>query len=90
MMVLLNEQLLEIRAVYPKADIVIVGDLNSRAKKFLDFIPYDGLDFVFGETDYPGDMFNLNRKFKHFQTYTKFSLALVDLCCDHDIHKLNG
>ena len=36
--------------------IVIAGDLNSRTKDFLDFIPYDDLDFVFGETDYPGDM----------------------------------
>ena len=35
-------------------------------------------------------MFNFNRKSKHLQTYNKFTLALVDLCCDHDIHKLNG
>ena len=66
--ILLNEKLLEIRSVYPKADIVIAGDLNSRTKDFLDFIPYDDLDFVFGETDYPGDMFNLNRNSKDSQT----------------------
>ena len=59
--ILLNEKLLEIRSVYPKADIVIAGDLNSRTKDFLDFIPYDDPDFVFGETDYLGDMFNLKR-----------------------------
>ena len=45
--ILLNEKLLEIRSVYPKADIVIAGDLNSRTKDFLDFIPYDDLDFGF-------------------------------------------
>ena len=32
--ILLNEKLLEIRSVYPKADIVIAGDLNSSDKRF--------------------------------------------------------
>ena len=90
--ILLNEKLLEItcRSVYPKADIVITGGLNSRTNDFLDFIPYDDLDFDFGETDYPGDMFSLNRNSKDSQTYNKFGLSLVDLCCEHDIHNLNG
>ena len=42
------------------------------------------------ETDYPGDMFNLNRNSKDSQTYNKFGLSLVDLCCEHDVHMLNG
>ena len=88
--ILLNEKLLKIRSVYPKADIVIAGGLNSRTNGFLDFIPYDDLDFVFGETDYPGDMFSLNRNSKDLQTYNKFGLSLVDLCCEHDIHMLKG
>ena len=48
------------------------------------------LILVFGETDYPGDMFNLNRNSKDSQTYNKFGLSLVDLCCEHDVHMLNG
>ena len=44
---LLNEKLLDIKAAYPNA-----GDLNARTKGFLDYIPYDDLDFDFGDTDY--------------------------------------
>ena len=88
--VLLNEKLLEIRSVYPNADMIVAGDLNARTKDFLDFIPNDDLDFVFGETDYPSDIFNLNRNTKDLQAYNKFGLSLVDLCCEHDIHMLNG
>ena len=32
---LLNEKLLEIKSVYPNADIIIAGDLNARTKDFL-------------------------------------------------------
>ena len=35
-------------------------------------------------------MFNLNRNSKDLQPYIKFGLSLVDLCCDYDIHMLNG
>ena len=87
---MLNEKRLEIRSVYPRADIVIAGGLNARTNDFLDLIPYDDLDFVFGETDYPGDMFNLNRNSNDSQAYNKFGLPLVDLCCEHDIHMLKG
>ena len=87
---LLNEKLLEIKSVYPNADIIIAGDLNARTKDFLDFIPYDDLDFVFGETDYPSDTFNVIRKSKDMDTYNKFGLSLIDLCCEHDVHMLNG
>ena len=35
-------------------------------------------------------VFNLNRNTKDLQAYNKFGLFLVDLCCEHDIHMLNG
>lgn len=87
---LLNEKLLDIKTLYPNAEIILAGDLNARTKDFLDYIPQDDLDFVFGDTDYPGDTFNLSRNSKDSQTYNKFGLSLIDLCCEHDIHILNG
>ena len=52
--VILNEKLTNIKSTYPNAEIILAGDLNARTKDFLDYIPYDDLDFIFGETDYPG------------------------------------
>ena len=56
---LLNEKLLDIKAAYPNAEIIVAGGLNTRTKDFLDYISYDDLDFVFGDTNYPTDTFNL-------------------------------
>lgn len=72
---LLNEKLVDIKVLYPNADIIIAGDLNARTKDFLDYIPHDDLDFVFGDTDYPGDTFNLRRNSKDLQTYNKFGMS---------------
>ena len=58
--------------LYPNAEIIIAGDLNSRTKDFPDFIPDDDLNFIFGETDYPSDHFNLNRKSKDCHTHNRF------------------
>ena len=88
--IILNEKLTSIRTVYPNAEIIIAGDLNARTKDLLDFIPQDDLDFIFGDTDYPGDTFNLDRNSKDTITYNNFGMSLIDLCCEHDIHMLNG
>ena len=88
--VILNEKLTNIKSSYPNAEIILAGDLNARTKDFLDYIPYDDLDFIFGETDYPGDTLSLDRNSKDANTYNKFGLSLIDLCCEHDIHMLNG
>ena len=57
--ILLNEKIFDIKSLYPNAEILTAGDLNSRTKDFQDFIPEDDTDFIFGETDYPSDKFNL-------------------------------
>ena len=62
--VILNEKLANIKSVYPDAEIILAGDLNARTKDFLDYIPHDDIDFMFGNTDYPGDTFNLDRNSK--------------------------
>ena len=87
---ILNEKIFDIKSNYPNADIIIAGDLNSRIKDFQDFIPEDELDFVFGETDYPSDSFQLKRKSKDCDVYNRFGLSLIDLCCEYDVHILNG
>ena len=35
-------------------------------------------------------MLNLIRNSKGSQSYNKFGLSIVDFCCKHDIHMLNG
>ena len=57
--VILNEKLANIKSVYPDAEIILAGDLNARTKDFLDYIPHDDIDFIFDDTNYPGDTFNL-------------------------------
>ena len=54
-----------------------------------DFIPYDDLEFVFGVTDYPTDPFDIQRQSKD-ETYNRFGISLLDLCCTYNIHVLNG
>ena len=88
--VILNEKLTRIKSDYSNVDIILAGDLNARTQDFLDFIPQDDLDYIFGDTDYPGDTFDLDRKSKDTDTYNNFGLSLIDLCCEHDIHMLNG
>ena len=87
---LLNEKIFDIKSLYPNAEIIIAGDLNSRTKDFQDFIPDDDTEFIFGETDYPGDTFNLLRRSKDCHTYDRFGLSLIELCCENDVHMLNG
>ena len=87
---LLNEKIFDIKSLYPNAEIIIAGDLNSRTKDFQDFIPDDDTEFIFGETDYPGDTFNLLRRSQDCHTYNRFGLSLIELCCEYDTHMLNG
>lgn len=51
--VLLNEKISEIISQYPTAELLVAGELNARIASFQGFIPFDVLDFIFGETDYP-------------------------------------
>ena len=87
--VLLNNKISEVVSEYPNAEIFLAGDLNSRISDFQDFIPSDDLQFVFGETDYPSDTFDIPRKSKD-ENYNRFGRSLIDLCCIYDIHVLNG
>ena len=48
-----------IKLKYAYADLFLAGDFNTRLKDFLDFIPDDNLDFIFGDIPYNGDNFSL-------------------------------
>ena len=77
---MLNNKISEVVLEYPNAEIFLAGDLNSRINSFRDFIPSDDLQFVFGETDYPTDIFDITRKSKD-ENYNRFGRSLIDLCC---------
>lgn len=87
--VLLGDKLSEIVLDNPNAEIFLAGDLNSRISNFQDFIPYDDLQFVFGETDYPSDTFDMPRVSKD-NTCNRFGTYFIDLCCTYGIHVFNG
>ena len=56
----------------------------------LDYIPADTLDFVFDmDLDYFSDDFEMQRNNKDL-SYNQFGKTLVDLCCTHSIHIVNG
>ena len=62
--VLLSSKISEVVSDYPNTEIFLARDFNSRINDFQDFIPYNDLQFVFGETDYPSDTFDMHRKSK--------------------------
>ena len=67
----------------------MAGDLNTRIGNLQDFIPHDDLEYIFGETEYPTDPFEMSRASKD-ETQNRFGISLLDLCCMYNIHVLNG
>ena len=51
---------------YSNVNILLPGDFNARTSNNLDYIPHDDISFVFNDsnTDYPSDIFNLDRSSK--------------------------
>ena len=76
---LIDDNFTDIISDYPDAYYILGGDLNARTKDFIDYIPSDDLDYIFGETDYEGDDFDLPRSNKDMLRYNL-----------HDMHIING
>lgn len=56
-----------------------------------DFIPSDNLNHIYNlEVDYDGDIFEMPRHNKDNNQCNLFARTLVDICCTHNIHILNG
>ena len=87
---LIENNIIEIKAEYPDCCFFLAGDLNARTCDFKDFIPRDNLQYVFGETDYERDDFDIPRKNKDIDTFNQFGQSLVDLCCTFSVHIING
>ena len=86
----MQSHLESIKLDYPDISLFVAGDLNSRCKDFLDYIPDDNLFHLFGNIDYDGSHFNTPRSSKDNMRGNNFGKCLVNLCCLFDIHMLNG
>ena len=87
---LVSDRLNQIVLEYPNAAIMLAGDFNARIKDFLDYIPNDNLQYIFGnDVEYPADEFNMARNTKD-TVYNNYGLSLIYLCCIFDVHVLNG
>ena len=62
--VLLESNITDIKFQYPDSYFFLAGDLNARSKDFIDYIPKDDIQYVFGETSYESDEFDLQRQNK--------------------------
>ena len=82
---ILSDKLNDSIAAYPKAEL-----FNSRIKYYLDYIPDDNIQYVFGkDTEYPSDYYNLPGNTKDKEAYNNFGPSLIDTCCSLGIHILN-
>ena len=87
---ILSTNIEQIVTEYRDAELFLAGDLNSQIKDFADYVIDDDIDYVFGENvPYPKDSFNLKRK-SWDDTYNRFGLSLIELCCTYGIHTVNG
>ena len=58
---------------------------------FLDFIPNDNLDIVFGNNvDYDNDNFEMLRNNRDCIRYNNYGKSLVELFCCNNMHIING
>ena len=89
-MELLEDLLLKVRSKYCDCSILILGDLNARTGILQDYIVDDDVEHM-NDIDqwYISSSFNAPRKSKD-KTVNKFGLALIELCCEFDVHMLNG
>ena len=69
--ILLDEKLIEIVSGHPMAELFVAGDLNARIGNLQDFIPHDNLEYIFVETEYPTDPFEMSRASKD-ETQNRF------------------
>ena len=87
--VLLESNITGIKFQYPNSYFFLAGDLNVRAKDFIDYIPKEYIQYVFGKTSYESDEFDLQRQNKD-SSYNLFGTTLVALCSLFGIHIVNG
>ena len=82
---LLQNNVITIASDFPDAHYFL-----ARTKDFLDYIPADNLNYIFGETDYNGDIFDMPRRNKDMLRFNLFGKSLASFCSTFDMHILNG
>ena len=87
--VLLESNISDLKFDYPDSYFFLAGDLNARTKDFIDYIPKDDVQYIFGETNYESDDFDMQRKNKD-DRFNLFGTTLAELCCTFDMHIING
>ena len=87
---LLEDLLYKVRSAYCNCSIMILGDLNARTGTLQDYIIDDNVEHI-NDMDqwYNSSSFNIPRNSKD-KTVNKAGIALIDLCCEFDVHILNG
>ena len=87
---LIENNIMEMKVNYPEYYFFLAGDFNARTKDFKDFIQRDDLQYVFGETDFERNDFEVPKKSKDIGAFNQFGQSLVDLCCTFNVHIING
>ena len=86
----IDSNIFHIKELFPQCLLYIAGDFNARTKTMLDYIPADNLDLIFNmKLDYTADSFEMNRNNMGLQ-YNNFGKSLVNFCCLHSVHIVNG
>ena len=73
-----------------ESKFMVLGDLNARVGNVPDFfLNYEADRFINHADWYTLDYFN-NRRHSKDNTLNKFGKSLIDLCCEMNMHILNG
>ena len=87
---ILEEEIRRLMTENIESKCMVLGDLNARVGNVPDFISNDEADsFINHANWYTPDYFN-NRRHSKDNTLSKFGKSLIDLCCEMNMHILNG
>ena len=76
---------------YPDIELIISGDFNARTKNLPDYIVNDSSDYLPTPEYYKCDTFSIPRKSRDLHgELNPHGKLLLDLCCVHSLHMLNG
>ena len=76
---------------YSNVDLLVSGDFNARTKDCPDYIIDDSAEYIPLPVDYEEDRFSMPRNSTGLHGEVNIhGKSLLNLCCTHNIHILNG
>ena len=88
---ILDEEILKLTQIYPDHSFLITGDLNARTRSDSDYLIDDRNIHIPLPDMYQEDCFQIERKSRDLHAeVNNHGKALLNLCCSHGIHILNG